>query len=157
MIATTTTRIRAAVIRTGSTPDQDAPVAVLTQQLDANEPLPPALIMDQAGGMGKTRAQVHAVSDGETRMVAQVPQSCADSGARFTPADFHLSADGTRCTCPNGVTSTRLPTPQRRWGELPLLWRAVSGLSVLDSLPGANEHAAQPARGLLHALPPASP
>ncbi len=107
MIATTTTRIRAAVIRTGSTPDQDAPVAVLTQQLDANEPLPPALIMDQAGGMGKTRAQVHAVSDGETRMVAQVPQSCADSGARFTPADFHLSADGTRCTCPNGVTSTR--------------------------------------------------
>ena len=107
MTATTTTRIRAAVIRTGSTPDQDAPVAVLTQQLEANEPLPPVLIMDQAGGMGKTRAQVHAVSDGETRMVAQVPHSCVDTGARFTPADFQLSADGTSCTCPNGVTSTR--------------------------------------------------
>ena len=107
MIATTATRIRAAVIRTGSTPDQDAPVAVLAQQLAANQPLPPALIMDQAGGMGKTRAQVETVSAGQTRMVAQVPHTGVDSGARFTPADFQLSADGASCTCPNGVTSTR--------------------------------------------------
>lgn len=107
MIATTVTRIRAAVIRTGSTPDQEAPVAVLAQQLAADQPLPPSLIMDQAGGMGKTRAQVQSVSAGQTRMVAQVPHTGVASGARFTPADFHISADGTTCTCPNGVTSTR--------------------------------------------------
>ena len=53
MIATTATRIRAGVIATGSTPDQDAPVAVLRQQLAANQPLPPALIMDQAGAWAK--------------------------------------------------------------------------------------------------------
>ena len=57
--------------------------------------------------MGKTRAQVETVSGGQTRMVAQVPHTGVDSGARFTPADFQLSADGASCTCPNGVTSTR--------------------------------------------------
>ena len=107
MVATTSTRVRAAVIATGSTPDQDAPVAVLRQQRAANQPLPPALIMDQAGGMGKTRAQVHTVSDGQTRMVAQVPHTGVAGPSRFTPADFHLSAEGTVCTCPNGVTSIR--------------------------------------------------
>jgi hypothetical protein len=105
MIATTATRIRAAVVPTGSTPDQDAPVAVLQQQLAANQPLPPYLIMDQAGGMGKTRAQVETVSDGQTRMVAQVPHTCVDGTARFTPADFQITGAGDACTCPNGVTS----------------------------------------------------
>ena len=107
VVATTPTRVRAAVIATGSTPDQDAPVAVLRQQLAAHQPLPPALIMDQAGGMGKTRAQVHTVSDGQTRMVAQIPHTGVAGPSRFTPADFHISAEGTVCTCPNGVTSTR--------------------------------------------------
>lgn len=106
MVATTATRIRAAVITTGSTPDQDAPVAVLQQQLAAHQPLPPALIMDQAGGMGKTRAQVHSVSNGQTQMVAQVPHTGVAGPSRFTPADFSISADGTTCTCPNGVQTT---------------------------------------------------
>ena len=108
MIATTATRIRAAVVLTGSTPDQDAPVAVLQQQRAANQPLPPYLIMDQAGGMGKTRAQVETVSDGQTRMVAQVPHTCVDGTARFTPADFRITVAGDACTCPNGVTSQRI-------------------------------------------------
>jgi hypothetical protein len=107
MLATTATRIRAGVIATGSTPDQDAPVAVLQQQLAAQHPLPPALIMDQAGGMGKTRAQVHTLSEGQTRMVAQVPHTGVAGPPRFTPADFYISAEGTTCTCPNGVMSTR--------------------------------------------------
>lgn len=103
MVATTATRIRAAVIATGSTPDQDAPVTVLRQQLAAAQPLPPHLIMDQAGGMGKTRAQVHTVSSGQTQMVAQVPHTGVAGVTRFTPADFHINAEGTTCTCPNGV------------------------------------------------------
>lgn len=107
MISTTSTRIRAAVIRTGSTPDQDAPVAVLRQQQAANYPLPPSLIMDQAGGMGKTRAQVERVSQGQTQMVAQVPHTGIAGPVRFTPADFHMSSDGQSCTCPRGVTSRR--------------------------------------------------
>ena len=108
LIASTATRIRAGVVHTGSTPDQDAPVAVLRQQLAANQPLPPVLIMDQAGGMGKTRAQVETVSDGQTRMVAQVPHTCVDGTARFSPADFRINGAGDACTCPNGVTSHRV-------------------------------------------------
>lgn len=83
-------------------------MAVLEQQRAANSPLPPALIMDQAGGMGKTRADVHTVSDGRTRMVAQVPHTCVDGTARFTPADFRITGAGDACTCPNGVTSQRI-------------------------------------------------
>ncbi len=105
IIATTATRIRAGVIRTGSTPDQDAPVAVLMQQQEADQPLPPLLIMDQAGGMGKTRAQVATVSQGQTRMVAQIPHTYVEGLSRFTPADFQMSGDGRSCTCPNGVTT----------------------------------------------------
>jgi hypothetical protein len=35
---------------TRSTPDSDAPIAVLEQQRDTGMPLPPHLVMDQAGG-----------------------------------------------------------------------------------------------------------
>ena len=108
MVATTATRLRAAVIATGSTPDQEAPKAVLQQQLAANEPLPPSLVMDQAGGMGTTRAEVETVSRGQTRMVAQVPHTCVEGTARLTPADFRMNGAGESCTCPNGVTSQRI-------------------------------------------------
>ena len=105
-IATTPTRIRAAVVATGSTPDSETPVALLEQQRDAGLPLPPQLIMDQAGGWGKTRAQVVEVSAGQTHMVALIPQAGGADLARFTPADFQVTPDGTQCTCPNGVVST---------------------------------------------------
>ena len=107
MVATTPTRIRAGVITTGSTPDQEAPVAVLRQQLAAQQPLPPTLIMDQAGGMGKTRAQIATVSAGQTQMVAQIPHAGVAGPSRFTPADFRMSSDGQSCSCPRGVTSRR--------------------------------------------------
>lgn len=72
VISTTATRIRACMAVTGSTPDSAAPAAVLHQQREAGLPLPPQLVMDRAGGWGKTRAQVDAISDGQTAMVAWV-------------------------------------------------------------------------------------
>jgi hypothetical protein len=107
VIATTTTRIRAGVALTGSTPDSATPVAVLQQQQAAGLPLPPHLVMDRAGGWGKTRAEVAAVSDGQTAMVAWVPQSGGTDPHRFSVADFRVDAERTRCTCPNGVVSTK--------------------------------------------------
>ena len=105
VIATTTTRIRACVTLTGSTPDSEAPMAVLAQQQAAEQPLPPLLIMDQAGGLGKTRARLDALSNGATMIVARIPQAGGVDLSRFTPADFRVSADGASCTCPNGVVS----------------------------------------------------
>jgi len=107
VISTTATRIRACVALTGSAPDSTAPAVVLQQQRAAGLPLPPHLVMDQAGGWGKTRAQVDAVSDGQTAMVAWVPTSGGTDPHRFSVADFRVDAARTCCTCPNGVVSTR--------------------------------------------------
>jgi hypothetical protein len=107
VVSTTATRIRAVVALTGATSDSDAPIAALQQQHAADQPLPDHLVMDQAGGAGKTRARVTAVSDGQTRMVARVPTPGGRDAARFGPTDFVVDADRTTCTCPNGVVSTK--------------------------------------------------
>ena len=106
-IATTKTRIRAAAVLTGSAPDSEAPKMLLEQQQEAELVLPEKVVMDQAGGWGKTRAEVGAVSEGQTLMVALIPQSGGADLTRFTPADFRISAQGSSCTCPNGVESTK--------------------------------------------------
>jgi Transposase DDE domain/Transposase domain (DUF772) len=106
-IATPPTRIRAALVLPGSLPDSEAPVPLLEQQRAAGVPLPPTLILDQAGGWGKTRAQVATRSDGQTQVVARIPQAGGADLTRFTPADFRVSPDGTTCRCPNGVVSTK--------------------------------------------------
>ena len=108
VISITTTRIRAAVALTGSTPDNEAPSAVLEQQLAAGQGLPPYLVMDQIGGWGKTRARVHALSEGETLMVARTPVSGGSDRSRFTVADFVVDAERRACTCPNGVVSRKV-------------------------------------------------
>jgi hypothetical protein len=107
VISTTATRIRACVALTGATPDSDAPLVALAQQRAADQPLPAHLVMDRAGGWGKTRARVQAVSDGQTTIVAWLPQGGGTDPTRFTVADFHVDPERTRCTCPNGVVSTK--------------------------------------------------
>lgn len=108
VISTTATRIRAAVALTGSTPDSEAPCAVLRQEQAAGDTLPAVLLMDQAAGHGKTRAQVDALSQGQTTMVAQIPLAGGADLSRFTPVDFRISDDGRTCTCPNGVSTTNI-------------------------------------------------
>jgi hypothetical protein len=107
VISTTATRIRACVALTGCTPDSAAPLAVLVQQQEAQMPLPPQLIMDQAAGWGKVRAQVDLVSASQTLMVARVPLSGGSDPNRFSVADFVVDAARTSCTCPNGVVSIK--------------------------------------------------
>lgn len=107
VVSTTSTRIRAALILTGSTPDSQAPRAVLLQLQAWEQPLPPLLIMDQAGGMGKTRAEVDAISGGQTSMVARVPPAASDEFGRLSARAFVLSYDRQTLRCPNGQVSTR--------------------------------------------------
>lgn len=107
VISTTATRIRACVALSGCTPDSTAPLAALAQQQAAGLPLPPQLVMDQAGGWGKVRADVDSQSAGQTSLVARVPTSGGSDPNRFTVADFVVNAERTHCRCPNGVTSTR--------------------------------------------------
>ena len=111
VVSTTTTRIRAAVLLPGSTPDSQAPLAVLRQLQAGGQPLPPVLIRDVAGGMGKTRADVAAVSHSQTSMVARVPPTPAAERGRRAASAFVLSADGQRLRCPNGQQSTQQYPP----------------------------------------------
>ena len=83
VISTTAMRIRASRALSGSTPDSAAPAAVLHQQREAGLPLLPHLVMDRAGGRGKTRAQVDAISKGQTAMRAWMPQSGGTDTHRF--------------------------------------------------------------------------
>jgi hypothetical protein len=106
-ISTTPTRIRSAVAVTGSTPDSATLIPLLAQHQQRGDPLPAHLIMDQAAGHGKTRAQVSAASDGQTQIVAWIPPAGGRDHARFGPADFTLNAAETTCTCPAGVVSSR--------------------------------------------------
>lgn len=108
VISTSATRIRAVVALTGSTPDSEAPCAVLRQEQAARDRLPAVLLMDQAAGHGKTRAGVDAVSQGQTTLVSRIPLAGGADLSRFVPTDFLLNDDGQACTCPNGVTSTRV-------------------------------------------------
>jgi hypothetical protein len=107
VISTTVSRIRACVALTGSTPDSEAPIVALEQQRAAGLPLPAHLVMDQAGGWGKTRARVQAVSDGQTTIVARVPSSGGSDPTRFSVADFRVDPERSSCSCPNGLVSTR--------------------------------------------------
>ena len=63
--------------------------------------------MDRAGGWGKTRAQVDAISEGQTTMVAWIPTSGGSDPHRFSVADFRVDPERRRCICPNGVESTK--------------------------------------------------
>ena len=106
-LATTATRIRAVVVATGATPDNEAPLLLAQQQQSAQQPLPPYFIMDRAGGWGKCRARLDILSNGQTHMVAHIPPAGGADPMRFNPADFVVDPERTRCTCPNGVTSTK--------------------------------------------------
>src|SRR5262245_7766329 len=107
VVSTSGTRIRAALILTGSTPDSQAPVAVLRQLQEWKMPLPAILVMDQAGGMGKTRADVATVSHSQTMMVARTPPTAAEGSGQLSASAFVLSADGQTLRRPNGQISTR--------------------------------------------------
>lgn len=107
-IATTRTRVRAAVLLDGCCPDSAAPVALLEQQKAAGLALPTKMIMDQAAGHGKTRAEVDSFSGGQTAIVARTPQAGGYDASRFGGEDFKLSVDGTSCTCPHGVVSSKV-------------------------------------------------
>jgi hypothetical protein len=112
-ISVTATRIRAVVAPTGSTPDSETPELILKQLHEHEQPFPDYMIMDRAGGQGKTRARVHAVSDGKTQMVAHLTPAGGADSTRFGPADFRATYDCeadavTSVRCPAGQTTTHL-------------------------------------------------
>ncbi len=102
----TKTFIRDIQADTGAQQDNIALPEVLQSQYDHHGFFPDFVAGDMKYGYGKTRAQVAAVTDGQTQIIALVPNYDKRS-ALYGPRDFILSDDGLSLTCPHNLTTTR--------------------------------------------------
>jgi transposase len=92
---------------TGAAPDPTTLVPLLEKLHQHQGFFPPKVVGDQIYGTGKTRAEVTTVSQGQTQLIALVPDYEKRTD-RFVPADFTLSEDGLSLTCPNDVTTPKI-------------------------------------------------
>lgn len=112
---------------TGSAPDPTTLVPLLEKLHEHQGFFPPKVAGDQIYGTGKTRAEVAEVSQGQTQLVALVPDYEKRTD-RFAPADFTLSEDGFSLTCPNDVTTTkRYPKPGGDGDEFRFTYKMCQG------------------------------
>lgn len=95
--------IREIQAATGAQPDQAGIAALIAAQITHGYQPPDKLIYDQAGGAGKTRAEVERVSQGRTQLVAKIHSTASPD--RFGPQDFEFTPDGLGLTCPNQITT----------------------------------------------------
>ncbi|NJN92751.1 MAG: transposase [Anaerolineales bacterium] len=99
--------VHATEVVTGSAPDPTTLAPLLEKLHEHHDFFPPKVAADQIYGNGKTRAEVAEVSQGQTQLIALVPDYEKRTD-RFVPSDFILSEDGFSLTCPNQVTSTKI-------------------------------------------------
>jgi hypothetical protein len=97
--------IREVQVDTGAQQDQLALPQLLQNQYDHHHFFPDFVAGDMKFGYGKTRAEVTALTDGQSQIIALLP-SCYQR-SEFGPADFSLSDDGLSLTCPNHQTTSR--------------------------------------------------
>ncbi|MBI5305919.1 MAG: transposase [Chloroflexi bacterium] len=103
-IAATENFVREVQAETGAQPDAVAIPNILQAEATHHDLVPEKLIYDTAAGNGKTRAQVNAITNGKTQLVAPLPPTHASTG-KYTPDQFQLSEDRLTLTCPNGQTT----------------------------------------------------
>jgi transposase len=107
--------VRGTLVATGAQPDPVALPELLATQRQHHGFFPAKLAGDQAYGTGKVRAQVEALTQGATQVIALLPDLEKRSD-RFPPSAFRLSPDGATLTCPNGVTSAKRFLSENREG-----------------------------------------
>jgi hypothetical protein len=88
---------------TGATADQEIFPALVSAEKEHGV-CPDELVVDRAGGSGKSRARIALASDGKTQVIAYTMPYDKRSD-RFVPTDFTLAEDGQVLTCPNGKST----------------------------------------------------
>ena len=88
----------------GNEADQEAFPTSVERQVRRGEPPPEKLVMDRAGGSGKTRARIAKITGGKTQVYAYTMLYDKRS-ERFTPDEYSLSEDGAVLTCPHGKST----------------------------------------------------
>lgn len=91
---------------TGARPDPEALPEMLTAQHDQCGFFPGKVCGDQIYGFGKVRAVVDQVSQGQTQVVALLPNTLKHKD-RYGPLDFTFDPVKLTLTCPNNVTSDK--------------------------------------------------
>lgn len=91
---------------TGARPDPEALPEMLLAQHDHFGFFPPKVVGDQIYGFGKVRAAVDQTTDGQTQMVALLPNTLKGQG-RYGPLDFIFDPGNLTLTCPNNVVSDK--------------------------------------------------
>jgi transposase len=107
--------VRGTLVATGAQPDPVALPDLLATQRQHHGFFPAKLAGDQAYGTGEVRAQVEALTQGATQVIALLPDLEKRSD-RFPPSAFRLSPDGATLTCPNGVISAKRFLSENREG-----------------------------------------
>lgn len=88
----------------GNEADQEVFPTMTQHAIERGEPPPEKLVMDRAGGSGKTRARIAKITGGKTQVYAHT-MPYGKHAERFTPDEFSLSEDGTILTCPHGKST----------------------------------------------------
>lgn len=91
---------------TGARPDSEALPELLKAQHDHFDFFPAKVIGDQIYGYGKVRAVVDQTTDGQTRMVALLPDTIKRKEL-YGPLDFTFDPVNLTVTCPNQVVSDK--------------------------------------------------
>jgi hypothetical protein len=97
--------IREVQVDTGAQQDNIALPEVLRNQDDQHGFFPDFVAGDMKYGYGKTRTEVAEVTDGQTQIIALVPN--CNQRSDLSPREFTLSDDGLSLTCPNDLTTSR--------------------------------------------------
>jgi hypothetical protein len=111
----TATFVRETRVDTGSRPDNMGLPDVLQSQYEHQGFFPSQVAGDMAYGHGKTRALVDELTDGQTQIIALVPDYSKGSDL-YSPKDFTLSDDGLSLTCPNNITTHRRYVTKNKGG-----------------------------------------
>ena len=109
--------VRQTHVETGSQPDNVPLPELLQAQFEQQGFYPDQLAGDRMYGYGKVRAQVAQLTQGQTQIIALVPDYDQRS-QRFNPRDFSLSDDGRSLTCPNQKTVSNAQSLTDRGGVL---------------------------------------
>ena len=91
---------------TGARPDPEALPEMLLAQYDHFGFLPRKVVGDQIYGFGKVRAAVDQATDGQTQVVALLPNTLKGQG-RYGPLDFVFDPVNLTLTCPHNVVSDK--------------------------------------------------
>lgn len=136
--------VRETQVDTGAQQDNIALPEVLQAQAHYHGFCPDFVAGDMKYGYGKTRYQVAQVTEGQTQVIALIPDYDKRSNL-YNPRHFTLSDDGLSLTCPSGQTTTsRYLTEDKGGADFRFSVKCCRGCDHWDQCRGPDSKKSQP-------------